>query len=378
MSDRLRITANGMRFEGWKAHRVTRSLEHGVSTIEIDIAEWPLNAERLHLEDEIRVDIVDPDSLSPARVFTGHIETLDEDEDADGFTSKLSGRSLTCALVDCDANLGSHRSLSILDLARRLAEPFGVNVLADVDVGEVIPNHRVQPGEKVFDCIERVTRRRGLMVTDTPSGELLLTAASSAVASGAIVVGQNAKTVRRRLSVAERFSDYRIVGSRVVFKPPYADSVVVDATAKAIDPGVRRPRSMTMTGESDIEHASAQTRVLVEAARRLGQGVRHTYSVVGWRQWDGTLWQPNQLVQVTDDRMGYLAQEFLIVEVTYELSDAGTLTMITVAPRVAFERPTEAIVIPAGLEGVWGTRGARTQLPKAKTTRRPWRGVPFK
>ncbi|NUV15859.1 hypothetical protein MS6207_00002 [Escherichia coli] len=59
--------------------------------------------------------------------------------------------------------------------------------------------------------------------------------------------------------------------------------------------------------------------------------MKTTYVVQGWRQGNGTLWQPNQRVIVFDPVCGFDNTELLVSEVTFTQDQNGTLTEIRVA-----------------------------------------------
>lgn len=64
--------------------------------------------------------------------------------------------------------------------------------------------------------------------------------------------------------------------------------------------------------------------------------------VQGWRQGNGTLWQPNQRVIVFDPVCGFDNTELLVSEVTFTQDQNGTLTEIRVGPSDAYLPEPEA------------------------------------
>ena len=64
-----------------------------------------------------------------------------------------------------------------------------------------------------------------------------------------------------------------------------------------------------------------------EARSRAAKAKSANVTVVGWRQSDGNLWQTNRLVSVTSPSLG-LYEDFLIGEVTYELTSSGMVAML--------------------------------------------------
>ncbi len=60
------------------------------------------------------------------------------------------------------------------------------------------------------------------------------------------------------------------------------------------------------------------------------------YSRYGWRQGDGTLWQPNQRVIVWDPVCGFDNREMLIAEVNFTNDTNGTRAELRVGPPDAY------------------------------------------
>lgn len=82
--------------------------------------------------------------------------------------------------------------------------------------------------------------------------------------------------------------------------------------------------------------ASCIARAEFEARQRAARTDETTYVVWGWRQGDGTLWQPNQRVIVFDPVCGFNNSELLISEVTFTKDNNGTLTELRVGPPDAY------------------------------------------
>lgn len=393
--ERFSIKANGQRYEGWKSIHVSHSLELAASEIALGVAEWPGDIE-LYLEDELEAFVLDGHGR-PEKVFGGHFEDVQGDESATDSSVTISGRSYTSALIDNVSPLGSIQGLSFLELARKLANPYGIAInsdLADIAAPNAKPLAavRAQPGETVFEVLERIARREGVLLTDAFAsplvsqqypGTVVITASDAAGQGDPLVYGQNIVKRSFAFSVKERFQSYTAKGMQTVKLPgkaaqatgpgetdtatkaAAAETEVVPVTITTFDPAIRRRREMLVTGESDLKHLSAETRTLIEASRRIGQGIKATYTVLGWRQSSGALWRPNLRVSVVDPFVGWTGREALLVsavDLHFNESD-GETAELTVVPAVAFARPTSALVVPDGLEGKWARRRLPLRLP---------------
>ena len=93
--------------------------------------------------------------------------------------------------------------------------------------------------------------------------------------------------------------------------------------------GRRRVLVIRQGGLAD--EGNCQDRVEYERAHRNAKALEASYTLQGWRQDDGALWEVNQLVAVRDPWLG-LDREMVISSCTYSLSDGGQLVELTVGP----------------------------------------------
>ncbi|WP_409929135.1 phage baseplate assembly protein [Salmonella enterica] len=97
-----------------------------------------------------------------------------------------------------------------------------------------------------------------------------------------------------------------------------------------------------VTFTQDQNGAGCIARADFEARQRAARTDETTYVVQGWRQGNGTLWQPNQRVIVFDPVCGFDNTELLVSEVTFTQDQNGTLTEIRVGPPDAYLPEPEA------------------------------------
>ena len=110
------------------------------------------------------------------------------------------------------------------------------------------------------------------------------------------------------------------------------------------------------------QNGSGQSAKQDEAEFRRGQFYKTSYTVVGWRQFEGgELWKANSLVTIQDDILNN-SQEMLITKVTYTLSDNGMLTTLECVPPAGFkpeqqtQQQDKAVVASSGSNNSkWGS-----------------------
>ena len=225
------------------------------------------------------------------------------------------------------------RSPQLEHSAAALAAPYGVRVVAEVDTGKAIADHQVQQGESVFESIDRMMRLRQVLSTDNGHGDLvLITVASGGRATTALELGVNIKSGSAELDYKGVFSDYIVKGQRAGDDESFAGDVAEgEGTSVAADSRSKRRRVLVIKQSGQADEGTCQERANYERAHRAAKALQTSYTVVGWRQQDGTLWQPNQLVRVRDPIIGFDA-DMLVAEVAWVLDDKGLRTEVRVGP----------------------------------------------
>ncbi|ASV33064.1 phage tail protein [Candidatus Hamiltonella defensa] len=140
-------------------------------------------------------------------------------------------------------------------------------------------------GETVHEVLNKALGLQQALAWDDEDGNLLIGRVGTARATTALVWGENILSCDTEQSIRDRFSEYQLAGQRAA-----------------------------RTEET-------------------------TYTVQGWRQGNGRLWQPNQRVIVLDPVLGFQHRERVISEVVYTRNEGGTLCQLRVAPEAAYISP---------------------------------------
>jgi prophage tail gpP-like protein len=156
--------------------------------------------------------------------------------------------------------------------------------------------------------------------------------------------GENIQAAQAHINVAHRFSQYVVKGQAGIGYGSItnwggfagiaaAGSVQTQMRASATDPGVPRYRLHVTFGESQMTLLQMQQRANWQAQYGYGQSVKATITVPGFRQSNGALWMPNQIVSCTVPWLE-IDDDLLIVKVKYGLDDKsnGHVTHLDVGP----------------------------------------------
>jgi prophage tail gpP-like protein len=352
--DALTLSVNGQLYQGWSAIEVTRGIERMSASFRIAVSErWAGQ----NLPWVILPGSQCTVSISGDLVMTGFVDEYAPAFDPARHEVSITGRSRTCDLVDCSPQLegGQYSGYALDAIARAVAQPFGVPVVIETDVGGPLADATIERDETAYEFLERLCRLRGVLMTDDAQGRLVLTNTGTTRAAGRLVQGQNIYAARASLSWARRFSIYVVKGQHAIdsFNPAEVQTGLV---ASAVDPAVTRFRPRVSIAESQLDAGGMQQRARWMAIYAAGQATKATISVRGWRQADGSLWQINQIVPVTCPYLG-VDQDLLVAEVSFRIDEEGHRTDLTVAPPEGYT--PEPASLPARKSGRSGSgRGA--------------------
>lgn len=378
------LVVNGHEFGGWKSVRIEAGIERQARSFDLAVTDrWPGQTDvprRIQPGDACQVFI------GPDLVLTGYVDATPIKYDAKSIAVGVRGRSKSADLVDCcpipagqpihmpvsqwgdvagkdgktpvfvkppPKSAAQWRNQRLESIAASLAAPYGVRVEAQVDTGKPFAEHQVQQGETIFESIDRMLRLRHVLSTDNASGDLVLIAVGGGGrATTALELGSNVLEASTELDYKGVFSEYIVKGQRAGDDDAFAGAVAEghgsaeedtdaepDATgdsASTRDARAVRRRVLVLKQAGQADDGTCQQRATYERAYRAAKALQTSYTVAGWRQQDGTLWQPNQLVRVRDALIGF-DQDMLVAEVAWVLDDNGLRTELRVGPPDGYE-----------------------------------------
>lgn len=359
--DDLELLVNGMNYSGWTSLGVTRAIDAATTAFTATLTErWEGN--------ESSGAQVEPWPILPGdacevrlasfRMVVGHVDIFRPSYSANDHTINIQGRDKVADLVDCSAVHAPDewKNINLLRFAQILAAPFGVTVVADIDVGEPFAVCKLQQGETAFKAIERYARQRKALLMPDGAGGLLITRAGVRRATASLVQGENILSASGTIDHSQRFSSYLVKG-QASYSPDSTGETEAHIEGGVTDSGIKRYRPMLLIAETGGTSTSLQARATWEANSRIGKAAAASISVQGWRQSPGgPLWEPGLLVYV---RSSWLRMDgwMLIRQVTYEKGEGGTTAKLEIVSPQAFDpEPPDGKEAKKGKAGKTGKR----------------------
>lgn len=331
--DTISLFIAGKEFnKDWSQIRVTRSLDTLCGSFEFNatqrspfnMSEWP-----------IKMGAACSVKVAGKLVITGYIEDININYDKDSHSVQIAGRDKTADLVDCtrakkEWSFGEGQRVS--NIIKKLIEPHGIELVIDTPAengASKIFQYSVKfdTGAPLIDYILSIVKKFGLFPIATPEGKLLLTTGDATKQAGTMLErGVNILSGGLKQSNKEVYSVYLSVG-QLGGKDNISPK---NFTYKSIFDGdfglVTRYRPLANIPDVGGDTKRARDQAYWEAKYRAANARLLGYSVQGWTQSNGDLWEPHSLVFVTDELFNDATRQFLINACEYLQTEKGTIT----------------------------------------------------
>lgn len=334
MADDLTLLVRNRAISGWDTIRVTRGVERMPSDFTLTMTErYPGELDFITQPgDTCQVEI------SGDLVITGYVDRVIPEIGPGRHIVTVMGRGKCCDLVDCSAEWPGYQisATNALDIAEKLAEPYGISAVNLSDAGPRIPQFNLNPGETAYSVIEKVCRFAALLVHEGTDGNLILSRIGAKQAASGFKEGVNVQSAKAPRTMDERYSEYDCMIQSIATLQDVGRGGFVQA--KAYDKGVPRHRKLLLITESGAAGQEiTRLRVQWENARRYGRSRAVHLVTDSWRDSAGNLYEPNMLVDLSLPTLKLDGVTWVIGEVTYQLDETeGTTCELEIMPQEAF------------------------------------------
>ncbi|MFT2790529.1 phage baseplate assembly protein [Serratia sp. T13T92] len=340
MTDELTLKVGNKLIQGWGEIRVTRGIERLPSDFDLSLMDHYPGSDG---EELVRKGDPCQVMLGDDLVMTGYIDRWNPALSKSRHEIRATGRGKCQDLVDCSAEWPNNviSQANALQIAQRLAAPYGINVSSDVEDMATVPQFTLNWGESSQEVIDRISRWAALLYFDMPDGNLLLTRVGTRKAASGVAQGENIEYASFTDSMDERFSDYIGVSMSTTPVAEFSPNAGYDAVtlARAQDPEAAkmRYRNRVIIVESTmIANQQAQNCIDWEMNRRFGRSRQLQVTIDSWRDKSGKLWEPNTLIPISLPIFGLKDELWILAEVTFMRGEQGTAARMVLMPPAAF------------------------------------------
>jgi prophage tail gpP-like protein len=216
MADEVRVllTSDNLVLTGWKAVRITRSIEVATSFFDLSCSA-DANALKLIGKEGAPIQI----SIGSDLVLSGYVDTVENVMTPKDHLIRLSGRGKCSDLVDCSCRIDRvNPSTRLQALCESIAQPYSIDVFippngtqAILDGLPVLPRQIVSITETAWEVIEKYARYSGMLVYESEEGELTISTAGTEIGASGLEIGANIEAIACTKSTLGTFSTYNAV-----------------------------------------------------------------------------------------------------------------------------------------------------------------------
>lgn len=279
------IKINGYTFRDWNELTVRKELEAIAGNFEFNAVQ---TTQVLTIATGDKVEVF----IDNIPLIHGYIDYIAPDFRPDDRTIQVVGRDNTCDIIDC-THSGSKREFtgnqSIASIIEELVKPFGIEVVNQLGENPRIKTLKIDPGETLFESIEKATRQLAIILQPSGDGKLLLTKITKDQKGPLLQEGYDFLDCFATYNAEERFSDY-------ILKAYGKNNKPFVATAK--DPDIKRYRPLELISDIQLEKQEAQKKINWEANIRAARALDVSVTVQGWTN-QGKPWLPNLIYNVS-------------------------------------------------------------------------------
>lgn len=324
----IKVVVDGMAYRSWKSASIRAAMKEAARSFQLEVAaESGPDAQAWTFRAGAKVAIYANTDL----LLTGYVDRYQPQLNATLASAVIAGRSKGADSIDSSAEhkTGRFEKKTPLDIAREL-DVHGVGWTSDQQLDQV-PVFQLTPGETVFSAVERLAREQGMTLMGRPDGGIEITKAGSKRHAYGIFEGFNLKEGDADHNWSNRHSKYVVRGQ----KPHGSTAEDLEVEAIARDTGVDRNRTVIIVEEQDTSKPRAKKRAKNRRDRAVGNGLKASVTVQGFRDLAGEVWTPNRLVWLESVFL-HVTQDMLIEAVTLTQDASGSITRLELVDPKAY------------------------------------------
>ena len=318
----IAIKINGYTFRDWNELTVRKELEAIAGNFEFNAVQ---TSKSLAIETGDKTQIF----IDNIPLIHGYIDYIAPDLRPDDRTIQVVGRDNTCDLIDC-THSGSKREFtgnqSIVSILEELVKPFGIGIVNQLGKSPRIQTLKIDPGETLFESIEKATRQLGVILQPSGDGKLLLTKITKDQKGSLLREGYDFLDCFATYNAEERFSDYTLKAYDKNHKP---------FMVRVKDPDIKRYRPLEIVSDVQLEKSEAQKKINWEANIRAARALDVCVSVQGWT-YEGKPWMPNTIYNISSPKLALYDRPMLLRSIDYYFDSTGTTTNLSFTRQDAY------------------------------------------
>lgn len=280
-------------------------------------------------------------SYSEAKVYiggylqmTGLLYNVKATMNNDGIVKELEIYTKTADMIDSVWQPPyEENSIKLDEICINQASQFGIDVVLDsgVDVGGIFSRISVEQTEKCFEQLSKLAAQRGLLLSCTEYGELLIVKPNiNGNPVGTLQIDNPyTDTYEVKFNGRERFYQYEAILSS-------ASSSRTLAKQKAIDSAIPATRFTAFKAEESLPGEGLNAAEW-KRNKMAADSFKNNLPVNTWYAPNTELWKPNTMLTVKNPVISKNGFTFLIPKVEFNYEISGTMAVLYITPPTMYQ-----------------------------------------
>ena len=238
-------------------------------------------------------------STQRERVLTGTVVRVDGNLTERSKMVAIAGYSLPGILMDCTAPVESlpleFNRLSLLEIARRLSKPFGLQVEGDAAASSVFERVSLGVRERVWPFLNELAGQKNLLLGNDSRGRLTLFRAGANDLAGRLKEGSAPLVAGECILDGQQYWN-RNIGYNAEFPSAAGTRIILPSLTKGV-------RTRGYMFDDTRGRAELDTAVRSQRGRSYALCARWKLQVVGWENPKGNLWKPGQSINFQSETL---------------------------------------------------------------------------
>jgi len=339
----------GNRYEGFTDISIFRSIETISGSFSFSATTAPGNLFPIKAGNTCAVFI------DGNQVINGYVDSVDVSYDSSTHSITISGRDRTCDLVDSSlVGVKEFNGMSLTSIIQKVLADNNMSVIKVINNtnSTLEPFSNLDPSsspvsQTLFEFLEGLARKRQVLLSADGTGNIALTRSGATTAETVLQNNinntlNNIKSATASYDLSQRFNKYVLQSGQNIQAFAFASDLGYDNASsqdgESIDSNIRESRVSEVISETSDSSTNLKELATWTKNLSIARSTQYSCTVQGYYsdKSNTTLWQPNMLVQVSDD-FADINAILLIKSVEYNLDlNAGSTTTLTLVDKSAY------------------------------------------
>lgn len=327
------IEVDGNNFEHYKTGSVSRKFDEFCGSFSFVATKD--QAEGFNIDAQSNCNIY----VNDKKAITGVIDKVEPSEDPNSSEVTISGRDITCDIVDSSLPTSIHLSgdFNLVTVIEKVVEALGLpcKVINQIEDLRPFTSSDVVSSEvdkNAFEFINEYAEKVSAILITDEEGNIVITRAGENRVPDKILneIGNDDNNVESSsvsYDFSNRYNKYIVVSQGNTNTSTTSISIdSVSQKGEATDDEVRPSRVLVIKPSNACDSATCQEIATLEANVRRANSLNYSCVVSGFELNSGELYKINTLMQVIDNDC-FIESELLVKGVSYDFGDGSTTTL---------------------------------------------------